>query len=120
MSLAMQLFDELSVNQFGGDAAEAHALLVGQTSKRVEVGIALSELARFAQSVSFKKRITTLAPERVLEDLTSSRCSFASQNRLAQADDMFMLDLDEIANLSAGDTKIQTTIPERRKRSRKR
>jgi pyruvate,water dikinase len=49
MLLALQLFDELHTDLFGGAAADAHALLVGRPTMSVKAGIGLFELAADAR-----------------------------------------------------------------------
>jgi pyruvate,water dikinase len=49
MTLAMQLFDELYVDLFGGDEADAHALIVGLPSESIRAAIGLSDLAAAAR-----------------------------------------------------------------------
>lgn len=69
MLLTLQLFDEFFVEVFGGDAADAHALLVGRSSKSVEAGIGLANLAGEASDLGLKERLLSLDAARAFEEL---------------------------------------------------
>jgi pyruvate,water dikinase len=65
MLLALQLFDELHADLFGGEAADAHALLVGNLSESVKAGFGLSDLAVKARELGLAE-IMRETPSRLL------------------------------------------------------
>jgi pyruvate,water dikinase len=76
MLLALQLYDELYADLFGGDEGDAHALLVGGLSESVKAGFGLSDLAASAREL----RLTELIREtpsselpRTLQDSEAGR-----------------------------------------------
>ncbi|MCC6793241.1 MAG: hypothetical protein IT336_16270 [Thermomicrobiales bacterium] len=55
--VAMQRYDELYADLFGGEEQDAHRLLVGLPSQSVRAGIGLSELARAAKAAGLAELV---------------------------------------------------------------
>lgn len=72
MLLAMQLFDELYGDLFGGNDADAHALLVGGVSESVKAGFGLADLADTARELGLAPLFHETAVEGLLPALAAS------------------------------------------------
>ena len=73
MLLALQLFDELHADLFGGTAADAHALLVGRPTMSVKAGIGLFDLAADARHSGVDKVILSAPLDEIIPVLEQSR-----------------------------------------------
>lgn len=72
MLLAMQLFDELYADLFGGSDADAHALLVGGISGSVRAGFGLSDLAIAARERGLAPLILETPVEQIVPALRAN------------------------------------------------
>ncbi|MBA2468485.1 MAG: hypothetical protein H0V37_03675 [Chloroflexia bacterium] len=63
MMLAMQTFDELHADLFGGTDADAHALLVGELSESIKTGFGLSDLAQAARELGLAPVLLESGPD---------------------------------------------------------
>ena len=81
MLLAMQAFDELHADLFGGTAADAHTLLVGRPSMSVQAGIGLFDLATAARQTGVDDQILTTPLDEIMPALrkTAEGSSFLNQ-----------------------------------------
>ncbi|MGH2560373.1 MAG: hypothetical protein ACRDJH_15025, partial [Thermomicrobiales bacterium] len=94
MMLAMGLYDDLYADLFGGDAADGHALLVGQLTKSVEAGIGLSDLAADARRAGLDRLILDTTAEDVLFELETTAAGRAFAARIRAYLDEFGLRQD--------------------------
>lgn len=69
MMLAMQLYDELYVDLFGGSQEDGHHLLIGMTTESVKAGFGLSELAGAARAAGLDQVILSVPAADVMERL---------------------------------------------------
>ena len=72
MMMAMQLYDEMYADLFGGTDADAHALIVGRASKSVAASIGLSDLAAFARQSGIDTVIIETSPQDLVAHLRLS------------------------------------------------
>jgi len=69
MLLAMQMYDELYADLFGGDELDAHRLLVGLPSESVKAGAGLSDLAAAAKAAGLDKVLLSVPAGEAIEAL---------------------------------------------------
>ncbi|MEA2523833.1 MAG: rifampicin phosphotransferase [Thermomicrobiales bacterium] len=94
MMLAMELYDEFYAELFGSDAANAHALLVGQSSKSVAAGIGLSQLATYARENGLKDAVLSQPAEEVLASIEGTKEGGVLANKIRTYLDEFGLRQD--------------------------
>ncbi len=99
MLLAIQLFDDLYADLFGGDEAEGHALLVGELSESVKAGIGLSDLAIAARNQGLADLILDTDDASLVAALKATDSGRAFLDQLAAYLDAYGLrqDLFELA-----------------------
>ncbi len=73
MLMSMQLFDELYADLFGGEEADAHALLVGSLSESVKAGFGLSDLAIEATGLGLGSLFQDPDTDSLIERLEASQ-----------------------------------------------
>jgi pyruvate,water dikinase len=69
MMLAMQVFDELHADLFGGSVDDAHVLLVGAVSESIKAGFGLSDLAQDARASGLAQVILDASPDELTASL---------------------------------------------------
>lgn len=99
MLLAIQLFDELYAELFGGAEGDAHALLVGGVSASVRAGFGLDDLAAAARDLGLEPLFRETPVDELLPALQASEAGQALLARLRDYLEEFGLrqDLAELA-----------------------
>jgi pyruvate,water dikinase len=82
MLLALQLYDELYADLFGGAEADAHALLIGGLSESVKAGFGLSDLAASARELGLAELFRSTPPSELPRILQGSDAGRAFLSKL--------------------------------------
>ena len=72
MLLSMQAYDEFYSDVLGGSDGDSHALLVGQSTRSVDAGIGLSDLAAAARASGLERLIIDTPADELLDTLQKS------------------------------------------------
>lgn len=99
MLLAMQLFDELYADLFGGSEADAHALVVGTESASIRAGLGIADLAISARKLGLEAMIRATPPAEIVAVLQGSDAgqTFLTELRTYLAEFGLRQDLFELA-----------------------
>ncbi|HEX3303755.1 MAG TPA: PEP-utilizing enzyme [Thermomicrobiales bacterium] len=89
MMLAMQTYDELYADLFGGTEADAHILLGGRLTRSVAAGIGLSDLAATARAAGLDRLIIETPLESLIQELRMSEDGRAVLDELGRYLDEF-------------------------------
>lgn len=94
MLLAMQLYDEFYMDIFGAADSDAHALLRGVSSKSVQAGIGLCDLANAARELGLDRVFRDNPPDRLIAILETDEPGRAFLARLREYLDAYGLRQD--------------------------